>query len=116
MMKMKNPFLLFGLCLGLGLLSAAAQTPVRAKLQERFRGNIPPGEHVVGKVTSVNKDSLVVAPLTGSSPVTVKVGDNTRVSKDRQPIKLEEIKTDDVVFARGDLKDNVMQAAIVGVV
>src|SRR5262249_35668021 len=60
--------------------------------------------------------SLVVAPLAGGDPVTIKVGENTRVTKERQPIKLEEIKTDEVVLARGSLKDNVMDAAMVGVV
>jgi len=58
----------------------------------------------------------VLAPLTGGDPVTVKVSENTRVSKDRQPIKFEEIKSDDVVFARGNLNGNVMEAAMVGVV
>jgi hypothetical protein len=104
------------LILGLGLLPAAAQTQGPEQNRGRFRGNMPPGETVVGKVTAVSKDSLVVAPLTGGAPVTVKIGDNTRISKERQPVKLEEIKTDDVVFARGELKDNVMQAAGVGVV
>jgi preprotein translocase subunit YajC len=104
------------LILGLGLLPAAAQTQGQEQNRERFRGNMPPGETVVGKVTAVNKDSLVVAPLTGGVPVTVKIGDNTRISKERQPIKLDEIKTDDTIFARGELKDNVIQAANVGVV
>jgi Domain of unknown function (DUF5666) len=102
--------------MALGMLPAAGQTQGSEQNRERFRGSQAPGETVVGKVTSVSKDSLVVAPLTGGAPVTVKVGDNTRISKDRQPIKLEEIKTDEMVFARGELKDNVMQAAGVGVV
>jgi Domain of unknown function (DUF5666) len=96
--------------LGLGLASVPAQTP------ERGERNIPPGDTVVGKVISVSKDSLVIAPLMGGDPVTVKVGDNTRVSKDRQPAKLEEIKTDDAVFVRGALQNRVIEAAVVGVV
>lgn len=108
--------LLSTLLFGMALLPALTQKQVQAQDQGQGRGNFPPGQNVVGKVTSVNKNSLVVAPLTGGDPVTVKIGDSTRISKDRQPIKLEEIKTDDVVFARGDLKDNVMQAAAVGVV
>jgi hypothetical protein len=67
-------------------------------------------------VTAVSKDSLTLAPLMGGGPVTVKVSETTRVSKDRQPFKLEDIKIDETVFARGELKNNVMQAAIVGVV
>jgi hypothetical protein len=95
------------LVVGLGL--------AMAQPQEGMGRNLPPADNVVGKVTSVTKDSLVVAPLMGGDPVTVKVSGNTRVTKDRQPYKLEDIKTDDVVFARGSLKNNVMEAAVVGV-
>jgi hypothetical protein len=80
------------------------------------RGNMPPGDTVVGKVTTVGADSLVVVPLMGGDPVTVKISESTRVSKERQPIKLNEIKADDVVFARGELKSGFMQAVMVGVV
>ncbi len=90
--------------------------PVWAQTQEHGGLNMPPGENVIGKVTAVSKDSLTVSPLMGGEPVTVKVSETTRVSKDRQPFKLEDIKIDDVVFARGELKNNVMQAAGVGVV
>ncbi len=98
------------------LIMVLSLAPAWAQTQERGGRNMPPGESVVGKVTSVGKDSLVLAPLAGGDPVTVKVGENTRVSKERQPIKLNEIKTDDMVFARGDLKNSVMEAAMVGVV
>jgi hypothetical protein len=78
---------------------------------------MPPGDTVAGKVTTVGTDSLVVVPLIGGGePVTVKVSDSTRVFKERQPIKLSEIKPDDVVFARGELKSGSMQAVMVGVV
>src|ERR1051326_6336784 len=79
-------------------------------------GNMPPGENVVGKVTAVSKDSLTVGPLTGGEPVTVKIGESTRVMKERQPAKLEDIKVDETIFARGKLNGNTMEAAIVGVV
>ncbi len=79
-------------------------------------GNMPPGENVVGKVTAVSKDSLTVAPFTGGEPVTVKIGESTRVMKERQPAKLEEIKAEETVFARGKLNGNTMEAAIVSVV
>jgi Domain of unknown function (DUF5666) len=86
-----------------------------AQVQIQERGNMP-GNAVVGKVTTVGADSLVVAPLMGGDPVTVKVSDSTRVSKDRQPIKLDEIKVDETVFARGELKNGVLEAVMVGVV
>ncbi|HMF91668.1 MAG TPA: DUF5666 domain-containing protein [Candidatus Angelobacter sp.] len=100
--------LLLGIWIALVALSAWAQP------QERR--NLPPGDNVFGKVTSVSKDSLVLAPLMGGDPVTVKISENTRLTKERQPVKLEEIKSDDVVFARGNLNGNVMEAAMVGVV
>ena len=79
--------LLVAALLGGSFLAAPAQT------QERGGMNMPPGENVVGKVTAVSKDSLTIMPLMGGEPVTVKVSDSTRVMKERQPIKLEDIKT-----------------------
>jgi Domain of unknown function (DUF5666) len=101
---------------GLGLLAALAHAQDNTQPRERFRGNMPPGQTVVGKVTSAGTDSLVVTPVGGDPPVTVKVGESTRIFKDRQPAKLADIKTDETIFARGELKDGVMQAAMVGVV
>ncbi len=98
------------------LLAMMAVAFLHASAQPQERMNMPPGDNVVGKVTAVSKDSLTVAPLTGGDAVTVKVSDTTRVAKDRQPFKLEQIKVDDVVFARGELKNNSMQAAVVSVV
>lgn len=87
-----------------------------AQMQERGGRNMPPGENTVGKVTAVGKGSLTIAPMQGGTPVTVKVSETTRVTKNRQPFKLEDIKADETVFARGELKDGVMQAAIVAVI
>jgi len=78
--------------------------------------NVPPGEIIAGKVESLAKDSLVIAPLAGGDPVTVKVGENTRVMKEREPVKLDAIKSGDAVFARGELNGKVMDARIVGVI
>jgi hypothetical protein len=100
----------------LGVLAVLALSLVAtfAQLQERS-GNMP-GQSVVGKVTAVGKDSLTIAPVMGGDTVNVKVSETTRVAKDRQPYKFEQIKIDDVVFARGELKDDTMQAAMVSVV
>ena len=89
---------------------------LHASAQQQERMNMPPGDNVVGKVTAVSKDSLTLAPLMGGDAVTVKVSDTSRVVKDRQPFKFEQIKVDDVIFARGELKNNSMQAAVVSVV
>ena len=98
------------------LMAIMAVAFLHASAQPQERTNMPPGDNVVGKVTAVSKDSLTIAPLTGGDAVTVKVSDTSRVVKDRQPFKLEQIKVDDVVFARGELKNNSMQAAVVSVV
>ncbi|PYP92771.1 MAG: hypothetical protein DMG65_02995 [Candidatus Angelobacter sp. Gp1-AA117] len=94
----------------LSLVSALAQDgPQR-------REGTPPGDMVVGKVTAVNGDSITIAPLAGGNPVTVKVSDNTRVSKERQPARISDIKTDETVFARGTLNGNSLDARMVAVV
>jgi hypothetical protein len=95
--------------MGLAFVQVPAQTQDRG-------GNRTPGENVVGKVTAVSKDSLTISRSQGGESVTVKVSDTTRVTKNRQPLKLEEIKVDQTVFARGELKDGVMQAAMLAVV
>jgi hypothetical protein len=75
-----------------------------------------PGENVVGKVTAVGKDSVTVIPAKGGDPVIVKVDDGTRIFKERQPIKISEIKVEDTVFARGQLAGNTLQARMLGVI
>jgi hypothetical protein len=106
---MKRMFWLMAVMI-LALMQALAQT------QERGGGNRVPGENMIGKVTAISKDSLTIAKLEGGESVTIKVSDATRVTRSRQPIKLEEIKVDETIFARGELKSGVMQAAMVAVV
>jgi hypothetical protein len=77
---------------------------------------MPPGDNVIGKVTAATKDTVTVTPLTGGDPVTVKVGGNTRVIKDRQMASIGDIKTGDTVAARGPLKGQTMDALFVVVV
>jgi hypothetical protein len=77
--------------------------------------NFPPGDMTAGKIVSISKDSLVITPLAGGESITVMLSPDTRFTKQRQPIKLEEIKKDDVVFVRGDKKDLTVQATMVGV-
>jgi len=79
-------------------------------------GQMRPGENVVGKVTAVAKDSITVIPMSGGDPVTIKAGESARIFKEREPIKLSDIKVNDTVFARGQLTGTNMDAFIVGVV
>jgi hypothetical protein len=101
----------FALALSLGVLQALAQPQGPGG-----EGNMPPGEGLAGTVSSVGKDSLVVSPLSGGAPVTIKVSDSTRLMRERQPSKLSDIKTGDTVIVRGSLKDKVMEAFFVVVV
>lgn len=77
---------------------------------------MPPGDNIVGKVTAATKDTVTVTPLTGGDPVTVKVGGDTRVIKDRQMAGIGDIKIGDTVAARGPLKGQTMDALFVVVV
>lgn len=105
---MKNSLLLLAI-VGLSLWSPLAQA------QGQERGRVP-GEMVVGKVTAVAADSVTVAPAKGGDPVTIKVSDDTRIMKERQPVKMNEIKVGDTVMARGQLAGSTLQARMLGVI
>ncbi len=77
---------------------------------------MPPGDNVIGKVTAATKDTITVTPMTGGDPVTVKVGGDTRVIKDRQMAGIGDIKIGDTVAARGPLKGQSMDALFVVIV
>ena len=96
-------------------LSLAA-VPVFAQGQGRGPGQMRPGDNVAGKVTAVSADSVTIAPMNGGDPVTVKTGENTRIMKQREPIKLSDIKVNDAVVARGHLAGTSMDAFMVVVV
>jgi hypothetical protein len=101
------------LCVLLGL----ALVPAFSQSQDQGgRPRMPAGENVVGKVTAINSGTVTVAPMAGGAPITIKVGDSTRIFKERQPAKLSDIKVDDTIFARGPLNGNSMDAAMLGVV
>jgi hypothetical protein len=99
------------LVLGFAFALAAAQD--QGQGPGSMRG---PGDGVAGKVTAVGKDSITITPIRGGDAIVVKVGDNTRISKERQPVKLSDITVGDTVFARGSLDGNTMQAGGVRVV
>jgi len=100
--------LVFSMMLALGVVIALAQGQGSRQM--------PPGQNVAGKVTAVSADSVTVAPVSGGDSVIVKVGDSTRIFKERQPVKLSDIKVNDTVFARGQQDGNTMNAAILAVV
>lgn len=100
----------------LWMVLSLAAVPVFAQGQGRGPGQMRPGDNVAGKVTAVTADSVTIAPMNGGDPVTVKTGENTRIMKQREPIKLSDIKVNDTVVARGQLSGNSMDAFMVAVV
>jgi Cu/Ag efflux protein CusF len=83
---------------------------------------IMPGDRVFGTVTAVGKDSVTISPQGGSgpnedfkTPVTINVSDNTRIHRQRDAIKLNEIKKGDTVYAVGHRAGNTVQATMLGV-
>jgi hypothetical protein len=93
-----------------------ATIPVVAQAQGGGPGQMRPGENVAGKVMAVAADSITVAPMNGGDPVIVKTGEDTRIMKDREPVKLNVIKVSDTIFARGHLTGNNLDAFMVVVV
>lgn len=68
------------------------------------------GSGTEGTVTAVSGDNLTIKNEQGQT-YTVQTGPNTRIRKDRQPVKISDIKVGDVVMAAGNLDD---QAKTVG--
>lgn len=72
------------------------------------------GQPVFGKITAINKSSLELAKLDGST-VTVKFTDKTEYRRDRQEAKLADFKVGDVVIVRGEENpDHTVTAQTVG--
>ncbi len=101
------------------LLASVAVTPVRLKAQEEEQESRPAfaGGHMVrGTVTAVAGDQITVKTETGEV-YRVVVSANTRLSRDRQPLKVAEIKAGDGVGAMGvlDAPTKTVHALFVGV-
>lgn len=75
------------------------------------------GQMVRGTVTAVTTDHLTVKTEAGDI-YTVAVSSNTRVTKERQPLKLTDVKTGDGVGAMGvlDPATKTVHAVFVGVI
>ena len=102
------------------LLIAAGLAPLRTIAQEDEGQDSRPafaGGHMVrGTVTAVAGDQLTVK-TEGGEAYQVVVSANTRLSKDRQPVKVTEIKVGDGIGAMGvlDAPARTVHAVFVGV-
>ncbi len=112
--------LLLGLAPGLAL-AAVAHSPAAPSLQNQDasqqqgeqqpaaqgarrgfgRGGPMDGHGVIGKITSIGKDSIEVTRPDGST-ATVRLNEHTEFRKDRQPAKLSDFKAGEYIFVRGD--------------
>lgn len=75
----------------------------------------PPGQMLVGKATAVNKDSVVIAPVTGGNPVTVQIAETTRIMQAREPAKFSDLKVGQTLICRGELNKDSMQAMFISI-
>jgi len=106
----------------LSFLSVLTVAVVAQPASQTAQREILPGDRVFGTVTAVGKDSVTISPQGGSgpnddfkTPVTINVSDNTRIHRQRDAIKLNEIKKGDTVYAVGHRAGNTVQATMLGV-
>lgn len=95
----------------LAQMDPQAAAPPQAGRRGLGRGFAPP---VQGIVTAVSSSQVTIKTDAGESYV-VTIGENARVMKDRQPIKVDEIKAGDSVTAFGqvDAEKKTVQAMMV---
>jgi exosome complex RNA-binding protein Csl4 len=106
----------------LSFLSVVSVAVVAQPASQMSQREILPGDRVFGTVTAVGKDSVTISPQGGNkpnddfkTPVTINVSDNTRIHRQRDAIKLNEIKKGDTVYAVGHRAGNTAQATMLGV-
>lgn len=101
------------------LLLGAGIMPAMAQVQENGGTNPSVGENlVIGRVTAVSRDSFTMTSQDGGNTIIVKASERTQILRQTQaqplktePAKLESIRAEETVFARGTLKDGVFAAS-----
>jgi hypothetical protein len=73
----------------------------------------PRGPGVMGTIMAIDNGTISVKTLEGAT-AQVSVSDQTEFRRDRQPAKLADFKIGDQVFVRGEQKDGVWQAQMIG--
>lgn len=79
--------------------------------QYGHRGRRGPG--VMGTITAVDNGKITIKTRDGDT-AQVSTSDQTEFRKDRQPAKLADFKVGDMIFVRGDQKDGVWRAQMIG--
>lgn len=85
----------------LGLASASQTSTVYGRLTDRLE---------TGKVSKVNKDLLTFSPLAGGPDITVRVGPQTRLTKQNNPARLKDIKRGKIVRVTFPLGEGTVTA------
>src|SRR5258708_35130628 len=91
------------------------QPAAQGQGQSRGRGGFQAGQMVQGIVTTAAADKLTIKNSEGNS-YDVTITADSRVMKDRQPIKLSDVKPGDSVTAVGEVAKTTVQARMVMVV
>jgi uncharacterized protein DUF5666 len=102
----------FVCCLAVWILVSVAVVQGQQSPAER---PVPPGQMLVGKATAVNKESVVIAPVTGGNPVTVQIAATTRILEGREPAKVSDLKVGQTLICRGELNKDSMQAMFISI-
>ncbi len=79
--------------------------------QSGHRGQRGPG--VGGTITAVDNGKFTIKTQDGQT-AQISISDQTQFRKDRQPAKLVDFKVGDQIFVRGEQKDGVWQAQMIG--
>lgn len=88
----------------IGVRGAAAEADFREALGKKF---------IVGEIKAIDGLKLTIARIDGQTQV-IEVDENTSFRKDRESITLGDLKVGDRVFGRGEMKDGVFTAAMLG--
>jgi hypothetical protein len=96
-------------------IEMCGQDQPAAQGQGRGRGGFQAGQMVQGIVTAATADKLTIKNNEGNS-YDVTITADSRVMKDRQPIKLSDVKPGDSVTAVGEVAKATVQARMVMVV
>lgn len=95
----------------LGWSQAPDNSGGAAQSGEQHFGRRGPG--VFGKITAIESGKITIQTMEGQT-AQVATSDQTQFRKDRQPAALADFKVGDMIFVRGEQKDGVWQAQMIG--
>jgi hypothetical protein len=91
--------------------SAGAPAQGQAQSGEQHFARRGPG--VFGKITAIDSGKFTIQTREGQT-AQVATSDQTQFRRDRQPAALADFKVGDMIFVRGEQKDGIWQAQMIG--